>query len=259
MATDITDRGLKELNSLQRLQALYLIRTKVTGVKELGDCKQLQILSLRATEVADDGLVHLKQLENLKRLELGRTKVTDEGLKPLSGLLRLENLDLEETEVTDEGIKELRELKELQTLDLSKTKVTDEGMKELKGLNKLTYLNIARTQVTDAGINEIEQALPGLVVVQHLLFPFFGFEHPILDFEYKRLEFPDLWKDLPGWLKWLLGPAGLAFLGHLLKGLLREPSTHESGKSASPRPGNGELGLGRDGKDGVWRRKVYPW
>src|ERR1700719_3706969 len=63
----LTDMDLKDLASLEKLQALGLYGTSGTdaGLKELPALKQLQVLDLEETQVTDTGLKVLFALERL--------------------------------------------------------------------------------------------------------------------------------------------------------------------------------------------------
>jgi hypothetical protein len=106
----VTDKGLKHLKELTKLQSLYLAANKVT----------------------DEGLKHLKGLTSLETLHLSNTKVTDAGLEHLKGLSNLRSLTIRNSQVTDEGLVHLKGLTNLQSLSLTNTKVTDEGVERLQ-------------------------------------------------------------------------------------------------------------------------------
>ena len=86
---EVTDAGLKRVESLQKLRRLDLRGSSITddGLSRLADLKELRELCLKRTAVSDDGLVHLKQLKNLEWLALGDTSVTTEGAKGLKDYL----------------------------------------------------------------------------------------------------------------------------------------------------------------------------
>ena len=69
---------------------------------------------------------------NVDHVGLGNTNVTDEGVEHLKGLNQLETLWLNNTQVTDAGLERLKGLAQLQWLSLNSTKVTDEGVKKLR-------------------------------------------------------------------------------------------------------------------------------
>jgi Leucine-rich repeat (LRR) protein len=145
--------------------------------------RDLQIVNLSDTDIGDEGL---DNLANVEVLDLSGTKVTNEGLKAfqhaprmisldvrrtavssienLSGAPRLKRIDLDATKITDDGLKPAGSFPALDALGLTDTKITDAGLKHLKSASKLTVLGLRRTQVTDAGIAELKQSLPKLFV-----------------------------------------------------------------------------------------------
>jgi hypothetical protein len=80
----------------------------------------------------DKGAEHLANLKGLKVLSLVGTSLTEKGMKHLAGLTNLESLELASTPVTDAGLKHLHGLKRLQVICLADTKVTDRGKKALQ-------------------------------------------------------------------------------------------------------------------------------
>jgi Leucine-rich repeat (LRR) protein len=92
----ITDKELKVVGGLAKLQHLSLIRTPVTdaGLKELSGLKDLETLVLTRTQVTDAGLKELEGLTSLKTLGLSGTAVTSAGLKDLRPIQTLRNLYL---------------------------------------------------------------------------------------------------------------------------------------------------------------------
>lgn len=162
--SNVTDAGLKELDGLKNLQALYIAgdgprgETRITdaGLKMLADRKNLLTLDIRGTKVTDAGLKELAGLQSLQRLYLTHCQVTDAGLKELAGLKTLEVLNLGDTKVMGTGLKELAGLKRLQALYLYDTQVTDAGLKELTQLKSLQMLNLAHcSKVTDAALKDL--------------------------------------------------------------------------------------------------------
>ncbi len=173
---DITDEDLVSIGSLERLQTLYLSKTKMTdaGMPALATLKNLHTLELnnRITnagltplqllpkledltliggKISDKGaLAILPSLKQLKRLTLSDTAITDNGLKALASLTKLEALLLP-SGITDRGIAALISLVSLKELDLTRTLVSDRGLETLRSLKnlKILYLN---NRITDQGI-----------------------------------------------------------------------------------------------------------
>jgi uncharacterized membrane protein len=100
------------------------------GIKE-----QLVSLDLNSTNVTDEQMEGLAELQNLRVLYLNNTKVSDAGLKRLSRLSRLRVLSLVGTGVTDASIPVLTAFKKLTNLFLFQTGITKEGIGKLTGAN----------------------------------------------------------------------------------------------------------------------------
>ncbi len=125
------------------------------GLKELANLNNLTTLFLWEDRVTDAGLKELAPLKNLNSLFLLCKNVTDAELKALAPLKNLTTLSLYFTNVTDAGLKELAPLKNLTALSLRHTKVSDAGLKELTNLKKLTIIDLSGTPITDAGLKEL--------------------------------------------------------------------------------------------------------
>ncbi|MHC4180142.1 MAG: leucine-rich repeat domain-containing protein [Planctomycetota bacterium] len=110
LGTPVTDSGLVHLETLTKLEQLFLDRTQVTGggLEHVKGLAKLELLALDGTQVTDSSLEHLKGFTNLHALSLTGTKVTDAGLEHLGGLTSLQMLFLTDTKVTDEGVKKLQ-------------------------------------------------------------------------------------------------------------------------------------------------------
>ncbi len=166
--TPITNAGLIHLRNLTSLVRLDLNRTHVTdrGLADLMGLTSLQGLTLADTKITGAGLAHLSGLSSLDILVLSGTKVTDLGLSYLAGLRLLKTLDLSKTRVSDAGLKHLAGLSSLINLNVAETPVTDAGLKDLAGLAGLKRLTVSGTTVTGTGVAVLQNALPGLQVIQ---------------------------------------------------------------------------------------------
>jgi hypothetical protein len=112
-----TDAGLARLETLHRLDTLYLL----------------------GANFSDDGLAHLEGLHQLTDLTVGGPQITDAGLAHLDNLQELEDLDLQGDRITDAGLVRLQSLRKLRRLRLHCT-ISDEGMEHLMSLTSLTEL-----------------------------------------------------------------------------------------------------------------------
>ncbi len=195
--SQITDDDLQILANLPDLVFLDLQGTKISdvGVRTLGILTKLRVLILNGTDCTDRGVESLKSLTNIFRLGLSGTKISDEGLSILCSMPSLTMLDISSTNVGDLGLPHLRRV-HLATLNIIGTKVTAAGLSQLKELPDLDYLYLSDRLITPAGINalqgipklktlyinlepiegwleiyaELEQALPGVGVIQSALY-----------------------------------------------------------------------------------------
>lgn len=113
-------------------------------------------LSFSGTQITDQDLADLHDLENLHHLELRRTGITDAGLNGLKNLRRLNSLDLSESRLSDAGLKALPALWII-TLNVGNTRVTAAGLKELKDLRNLEELYLYGTPVTNEGLEALQE------------------------------------------------------------------------------------------------------
>ena len=114
---------------------------------------------LSGKELTDEGLVHLKDVENLVWLNLANTKISDEGLKHLASIKSLKRLHLEKTQIGDAGLAHLKDLAELEYLNLYGTQVSDAGLEHLKSLAKLQKLYLWQSKATKEGAAALGETL----------------------------------------------------------------------------------------------------
>lgn len=95
---------------------------KEGGIKNLLNAKDHIIdLDLSRSDLEDEDLAIIGQLENLYSLNLNNTSITDVGLESIVGLQKLEILNLYGTSVTDVGLSKLKELTSLKKVYLWQT------------------------------------------------------------------------------------------------------------------------------------------
>lgn len=152
------DKKLSEWGDKKYLKKLSLRNTDVTdeGLKNLKSMESLEVLHLHRTDITGTGLKHLKNLENLRILYIHHTKVTDENLERINEIKNLEALRLSDTEISNDGLKHLKGLKNLRSLSLKNTNITDSGIEHLKGMKNLRTLNLNNTNFTDNGVEHLK-------------------------------------------------------------------------------------------------------
>lgn len=97
---------------------------------------QLIWLNLNHSNITDEYLMKIGQLENLIKLNVSRNNISDKGLMHLSGLQNLESLNLYETNVSDSLLTVIPKLINLKRLYLSGSKANDSIINELKKKNE---------------------------------------------------------------------------------------------------------------------------
>jgi len=108
----------------------------------LGVPGQLEMLDLSGTQIDDRGLVYVKDWRSLRVLSLRNTQISDDGLRRLGGLTELDFLDLSWTQVTDAGLGSLHNLRSLKKLGLLSSQVTWDGAARLQ--EALPLCNVVR-------------------------------------------------------------------------------------------------------------------
>jgi len=109
----------------------------------------LQVLMMCGDSIADEDLIHLRNLTGLQGLDLSSTLIQGEGLAHLATLKSLKNLQLFDTQISDNELKHLSTLKSLMNLSLLKTQIEGHGLAHLKNLTSLVSLDLSVTPITD--------------------------------------------------------------------------------------------------------------
>ena len=186
--TGVTDAGMVLVAKASTLQDLDLRGCKISNaaLEPLAALTGLKALRLSgksgATNVDDDGMIHVGKLTNLKALLLDYLWVGDAGLEALKDLKDLEELYLAGTLVGDDcterlkqfpklrkvrlsqasslsavGLEHLAGITTLEDLDLSEnSQIFDEGLTHLSGLTALKRLNLWRVQIGDTGVEKLK-------------------------------------------------------------------------------------------------------
>ncbi len=127
-------KNLKNLKIIMRQQA-RTVRNEFVTVGEmfydgdlacLSELAGLETLSLYGRGIGDKDLAHLASLTKIKHLDIGGgTDLTDEGLKHLSNLQRLNGLYIHQSRISGRGLDSLHPFQTLQTLHISSTAPLD--------------------------------------------------------------------------------------------------------------------------------------
>jgi len=147
------------------IQYLDLMGTRVCdeSLKNIERLSGLYAISLRDTDVSDDGVAHLVPLKNLMAVNLVRSDVTGRCFEYLARLPKLEFLSAHSTNISCAGVGRLVALPKLQVLELQTTLIDDSCMPQIGKIATLTQLRLDRTKITDAGIKSIG-ALKNLIL-----------------------------------------------------------------------------------------------
>jgi Leucine-rich repeat (LRR) protein len=153
------EQGLQYVAALEKLESLSIHGTtfseNAAGLRRIKELKGLQDLTLKTTNITDEGLAHLAELTQLRRLDLrSNHRITDAGIVHLADLDRLEWLDVSELALTDVALSHLGGLSNLQTLILPARGITGVGFEHLADLTTLTTLRPGKS-VTDEGLRHI--------------------------------------------------------------------------------------------------------
>jgi hypothetical protein len=184
-----TSQALTHVGKIVSLESLWITKTKVTDLSDLGSLSQLDMIDLSENQIGDDNLAKLADLPKLTRvnlsenplrrpgmitgkvaknrwsLSLDSTALDDEGVAQLANLSGLKWLSLENTVVTSDCLNQLAKLPKLQGLSLIGTSVSDQGLEMLAGMPELKSLYLGRTKVTFAGVASLQDRRPSLTIL----------------------------------------------------------------------------------------------
>lgn len=132
--TQISDRGLRLLTTLESIDSLSLAYTKVTeaGVRSLRGRRDLRKLDLEGTQVGNGALAAIASLSELEDLRLANTGITDQGMQHLAQLKRLTFLDVSENEIGPGALEYVQDLPRLEVLFVAGTNVPEEVLERLQ-------------------------------------------------------------------------------------------------------------------------------
>lgn len=117
----------------------------------------VQEILATGSEVTDEALEAVADLDSVEELRLSNTQITDRGLQYLVRLPKLRVLHLQNAPISDRGLEYVAQLKSLESLSLSGTSVGDLGMAALKGQFP-NSLDLSRTRITNKTLEYLEKA-----------------------------------------------------------------------------------------------------
>ncbi len=163
--TAVTDAHLSVLQNVH-FCSLDLSHTSITdsGMKHIGQVREVFRLDLSNTDITDSGLRHLARMKGVRILVLANTRISDDGLLHLTRL-DLWTLDLSNTEVSDAGVRNLGTM-QLGELYLQNTKVTDSALVELQRWRDPCEIDVRGTKVTKEGLSRLRRTLPDIRIVE---------------------------------------------------------------------------------------------
>jgi internalin A len=161
--TNVSDTGLAQLRSLEKLEFLMLTETSIgdAGVKHICSLPNLWHLNLGGTRITDASIPDLAKMPKLTQLMLTAVDITDIGLGQIESFKNLKQLYLNGSKVTDEGLVHLKKLPKLEAIGLYDTAITDSGVKYLAEILSLREINLQRTQITDVALEDLDK-LPNI-------------------------------------------------------------------------------------------------
>ncbi len=160
--SEVSDRGLKSLKNLSRLEAIAAFGTSIDGsaFKEMGRMESVTDLRLPNTNPKLEELKNIPTtFPNLTNLNLSRTRINNTVMPAISRLSHLERLDISNNSyLTDEAIEHILKLKHLRMLELSDTCITARGLAKLKG-TKIENLIVTGRQFRPGELEQLQKTL----------------------------------------------------------------------------------------------------
>jgi hypothetical protein len=109
-------------------------------------------VDLSGTNLRDDELAQIAQIQHIKQLNLGGTQISDASCRVIATLPFLQSLDLNGTAVTDAGISRLSKRQNLASLRVAGTQWSKR--------QSLASLRVVGTQVSYQALEQLDAALP---------------------------------------------------------------------------------------------------
>jgi len=146
-------QAIGDLPDLEVLDTGFVTRPGV--IQALDQCRNLRVLSLRCSPVADEDFAVLSSLRKLEELILNDSGTTDAGVNYISRAKSLRRLELHFAKITDAGVESVGQLRNLERLRLSATAIGDAGIEHLREHPSLTSLDLHCTKITSAALAPI--------------------------------------------------------------------------------------------------------
>lgn len=163
--TSLTGDDLARFVAAHPLHVLQLRAQPLNDstIDALADCRELVILELRDSPIADAQFNRLP-VEQFEELRIDGTQVTTAGLRALQPAKSLVVLTLDGRQFDADAAKLLSRLPALRHIELVGKDVTDEHVQRLQAFAALESVVLTRTQATDDGVKALEAALPNCLV-----------------------------------------------------------------------------------------------
>ena len=174
---NISDVSMPEITTMKELRCLILKKTAFeklkitdTGLADLPQLEQLEVLSLYGNRVTDEGMQSLAKVTTLRVLDLSLVGISDNGVTTLAPLQQLEELYLLYNTgfagplLSDRSVATIAEFKQLKQLSLVGSKITNTSVESLSGLKRLEKIQLQYSRINADGIRAIQAALPAVLI-----------------------------------------------------------------------------------------------
>jgi hypothetical protein len=135
----------------------------VTSLAALQRFSRLTSATFSSTNLNDEGLSYVCQVETLDSLDLQDTTISDAGLVHLTRLPRLKTLRLEDNlQLTDGAAGHLSGLRALVDLQIQETSISEAGLSRLRGLSHLrdVCLSVWEGNYSFGGLLALSKQMP---------------------------------------------------------------------------------------------------
>jgi hypothetical protein len=141
--SQLESRHVEFLSAFRELRTVGLhSQFREADLTQLSSLIRLKNVSLEGREITDDGLVHVRDLQELALLDTFGTKITGTGLVHLTCTDTLTSLFLGEA-ATDDGLKLVPRFRNLESIYFQNSQITGAGISELAKLRRLTSLSFS--------------------------------------------------------------------------------------------------------------------